>query len=518
MYHLFKQAWTLMELANITPELVKRLLNTWVKGEPPPEQDMAFSFLEAASSPIERFTALGKIMEAETLRHLEEYRTEHRQRNQNYHAMSVAERILADSLAQSLELQSWSALYYRFFHLQGESAHFVWKSARIDERRFQRRIRQGIAYLTRLLREREQASRHTAYMTGLRLQMNTPENRTLFGFAGRISEIARLIESPSGPAFISIEGLGGTGKTALAWATVDYLRSRSVSMPGGIVWLSARQEYLSEHGQIEPEKTSIHSMQDIFAQLMENMAGAQTVQVSFEQQREKLATLFARERCLIVIDNLETLDDVKALLPELARIAGEARFLLTSRVSLQGFVPVHIIRVGGLSEKDSKDLIFSELKRLNAARSLTDGEISAIYAVVGGIPLALKLVASQAARLPVEAVLNHLQEINVDEPEQRHELMFRYIYQNLWQTLEVPAKRLLLSMYNLSAEGTDFNGLRSRAVHIGLTDTQFLDALQQLQFHSLLEVHGSVPAYSLHRLTATFLRTDIVNMRWREEA
>ncbi len=140
---------------------------------------------------------------------------------------------------------------------------------------------------------------------------------------------------------------------------------------------------------------------------------------------------------------------------------------------------------------------------------LTAEVLAEIYRMVGGLPLALKLLAAQMCKLPVAQVLHGLQ----SSQRLASETLYRYIYQRTWSLLNDPARSLLLSMLDISPDGEDLEWLQMTN---DLTDRIFETALSQLIDHSLLEVNGPLdtPIYKLHRLTIVFLQTDILH-RWQ---
>jgi hypothetical protein len=212
----------------------------------------------------------------------------------------------------------------------------------------------------------------------------------------------------------------------------------------------------------------------------------------------------------VVIDNLETVSDVDALMPSLARIGRPTRFLLTSRQSMSHFPYVTRLAVPPLSMAHSRLLIESELRRRGRGTMPTLEEMEALYEIVGGMPLALKLVAAQMNRWPISVLLENMRHARLAAPES----LYTFIYRHTWQALHDNARNLLLSMMTVAPTGEDLDWLRL----IGAQPlNEFDDALSQLLAYSMLEVAGppDAPRYGLHRLTATFLQTEILT-DWSE--
>jgi hypothetical protein len=92
--------------------------------------------------------------------------------------------------------------------------------------------------------------------------------------------------------------------------------------------------------------------------------------------------------------------------------------------------------------------------------------------------------------------------------------LYRYLYWQTWQLLSDSARRLLLSFLPADPEGEDLAFIQ---VMIGQPEDTFFLTLQELDQFSLLEISGDAhaPRYRLHRLTVTFLQTDILSS-WSE--
>jgi len=132
--------------------------------------------------------------------------------------------------------------------------------------------------------------------------------------------------------------------------------------------------------------------------------------------------------------------------------------------------------------------------------------MESLYATLGGMPLALKLVAAQIGHWPLTTLLDGLRAAAAGPPQG----LYTYIYRRTWLALDDPARRLLLSLLTVSPDGDDLSWLRLVSL---LDDTDFDPALAALLSYSLLETAGSLaaPTYRLHRLTATFLQSEILS-------
>jgi hypothetical protein len=184
-------------------------------------------------------------------------------------------------------------------------------------------------------------------------------------------------------------------------------------------------------------------------------------------------------------------------------LTGATRFILTSRHSLAGLAYVQTLAVPELSLEDSGKLVLAELGRHFRQAQLTVADLESIYATVGGLPLALKLLAGEMRYFPLTTILK-----DFTQPHRASAARFyQYIYRRIWQQLTPPACILLVAMVDISPEGEDAEWLQGMS---GLTNGDFQEALSELIDHSLIEISGPAahPLYRLHRITASLLRTD----------
>lgn len=343
-----------------------------------------------------------------------------------------------------------------------------------------------------------------------RRSLPTPNYTRLFGVESLVTKIVALLSNPEGPRFVSIEGLGGIGKTALAQAVARRLAEQS-DLSDAPCWVSARHEWISPQGELKSADDPARSMEDVVNRLAEELGQTQLSGLPTSEKLARLQPVLSEHKHLIVVDNLETMADSQDLLPALQPLSGASRFLLTSRHTLRHYPYIHVIPVPRLSFSDSYALVQSELDRRGYAADLPQTTMESLYELIGGLPLALKLAAAQIGRRPVEQILSGLRQANRDKPQ----TLYTYIYRQTWRLLNDDARKLLLSMLNVSPDGENLAWIRLTSM---LPRPAFDAALDQLLDYSLLEVAQSLPTpvYRLHRLTVTFLQTEIL-LGWQDE-
>lgn len=339
------------------------------------------------------------------------------------------------------------------------------------------------------------------------LHLPAPDYAQLFGVQDEIARLTAQLRAPDGPRFLSLEGLGGVGKTALARAVAQTCAETGVL--ADVVWISARQEWLSETGELTSLTDPARSLEDIVTRLTLRLNAPAAAGLATAQKLAHLHPLAHSAPYLIVIDNLETLADVAALLPALYPLAGVTRFLLTSRRTLRHFPYVHVAPVTELSFASSCALVAHEWARRGQTAALPATFAADLYHTVGGLPLALKLATAQVGCLPLADIVTGLQQARQAAPDR----LYAYIYRRTWGMLSAAARQILVyGMLSLDPEGEDLEFIQAMSA---VPPEDFAPALRQLLEYALLELGQPLaqPRYRLHRLTTTFLQTDVLQ-RW----
>lgn len=501
-----------MNVDDITVSLLNATLRAWRQAEEPPAALLDLDFLRdttvwaaAPASPAERDIRLRARVTSLVVAELDRLRAA---ASQPPAAPAVTRVALLLALGRDFgggntALEEWSALYHRYLAPVSLSVAALAQAAHLDVRNFRHRVNNGARRLAEQLQQLEMDAHQGLRRARLGRHLPPAEYARLFGVAAPLRELTGRLRHADGPAVLSIEGLGGIGKTALAREVALVLAQSSDY--DGIAWVSARQTWLNDAGAIEATPDAANTLADVVGRLATQLGFAELAGLSAADKLDRLAPFLRTARHLIVIDNLESVSDLELLLPALLPLAQPTRFLLTSRQTLSHYPLVTRFPVPPLSPADSRALVESELARHGHPARLAAGDMAALHEVVGGMPLALKLVAAQMSLWPLPALLDNLRRARHRAPEG----LYRYIYRRAWQSLSDPARQLLLSLLPLAPDGEDVEWLRLMSF---LPPDEFGDALAQLRDTSLLEVAGepTSPRYRLHRLTATFLQTEIL--------
>ncbi len=350
-----------------------------------------------------------------------------------------------------------------------------------------------------------------------RIYENLP-NRDCTAFIGRQQEMARLLELLSfdhSAHLISIDGLGGVGKTTLvleaAYRCLKASRVRlgehSPNFLGGanhdkppptetdstvptfeaIIFTSAKQQYLTAFGLL-PRLKREHTLRDIFRAIAHTLDRSEITYMPPEEQLDLIRASLGRNRTLLIVDNLETIQDKQDVLSFVYDLPPKVKVVLTTREQAL-FVP---IRLESLPEADGLRLIRHEANEKGV--TLSSEEASALYQRTSGIPAAIVYTIGQlAAGYLLEDVLTKVTNATGD--------VARFCFESSVQPLRGQPSHQLLMTLALFPKSV----LREAIAQIALSVPDPIitaDGLAQLQQLSL--VRQQQGRYSLLPLTREY--------------
>jgi len=358
---------------------------------------------------------------------------------------------------------------------------------------------QALRQLAKTLKEMEEdAETHRAEAVNYRCRNLPPcPFQRLFGFEEALVQLEKWLTDPQGPQIISIEGLGGLGKTALAHAAV---REALSSGPwADLAWVSAvdRPFYLWEAPDTPPPLDPDRIIEQIAMQLD---LPEDVINLPSTERRSAVKATLSAKPYLVVLEDLEPEHRPKDFLPNLITPTGPTRFILTSRQRLPMFPGCANLFLHELTRDACFAIMRYEAQERKLQISVDDME--KVYALVGGNPMALKLIIGQAVSLPLHRVLENLLPATKGTPAGN---ILQQIYRHSWKLLLPSARQILFAMERFSPNGTSYEDLQTAT---DLSSKELDSALQQLVTHSLV-VYNPAPVdqYIIHRLTYLFLWT-----------
>jgi len=326
-------------------------------------------------------------------------------------------------------------------------------------------------------------------------------------FTGREVEVAELSQwmVQERCRLVTLLGMGGIGKSMLA----SFLGSRLAPHFEAVLWRSVRDAPFCED-----------LVADCITFFSETPPAA--FPTSLEQRISQLLARLQAHRCLLILDNLETLlasgdregdylpgyEGYGRLIQRLAETAHQSCVLLTTREKPREIEPVEgarspvrSLRLAGVDDQAAQVLLSD--KGLSGT-SLAWQRLVVNYA---GNPLALKIVAQAITDLFTGDIDRFLQE---------GELIFNGIRPVLRQQIGrlSPLESQLLTWLAVLREWTELPTL-AQVLHPRVLRAQLLEALEALGRRSLLE-RGRQASFSLQSVVMEYL-TDVLVEHLSEE-
>ena len=206
-------------------------------------------------------------------------------------------------------------------------------------------------------------------------------------FIGREIEFNKIINllrlgKESYVYLISIDGIGGIGKSSLALAAGYYFIDSDVKVFDAVIWTSAKEEWLSPAGPI-PKPTGVSkTLNEVlciiagalnFLSLLEDQNSDLWINIVYQQLKQKSV--------LLIIDNLETIED-DALISFLYELPPPTKAIITTR---QRIDMAYNIRLEELCKEDA----FRLIENLSTDIVIEYEQKNLLYKRTGGVPLAL---------------------------------------------------------------------------------------------------------------------------------
>ena len=223
--------------------------------------------------------------------------------------------------------------------------------------------------------------------TQSRLFQNLP--RQFYEFVGReeeILEVQKLLAPSSKHFLITIDGIAGIGKTALA-LEVGYRYLRDAADPArnlfeAIIWVSAKEVQL-EASRIVKKHPAARTVTDLFRMISLTLDREDIIRSDLETQFILVRAALTKRRTLLIIDNLETVSD-DLVLDFLRDLPAPTKALITTRSRIDGAVSR---RLSAMADCDARRILSEECAKHNVGLTATD--VDQLCKKTGRVPLAL---------------------------------------------------------------------------------------------------------------------------------
>ncbi|MBD0838593.1 BTAD domain-containing putative transcriptional regulator [Streptomyces sp. TRM68416] len=213
--------------------------------------------------------------------------------------------------------------------------------------------------------------------------------RDLPDFTGRATELALLDravddQDPGLPRTVTIDGMGGIGKTALA---VHFAHRRTAAYPDG-------QYYIDLHG-FSTTRAPLTAEEALGVLLRSDGAAPEAVPAGPAERSAVWRSRLAGRRALLVLDNVADAAQVTPLLPG----TGDTLTLITTRRKPTAPDGARALSLGALAPVDAERLF-----RRAAGDACANAPLSPTLALCGHHPLALRIAATRLRDRPAWTV------------------------------------------------------------------------------------------------------------------
>ncbi|MGN6773468.1 MAG: RNA-binding domain-containing protein [Rhizobiaceae bacterium] len=224
----------------------------------------------------------------------------------------------------------------------------------------------------------------------------------LIEFVGRSQQLASLrqwIGDVRSPIRL-ITGIGGLGKTALAYRFAEEVTETGAGEVEAVIWLTAKQQTFSAlRGKMVPTSrvdfSDIGSLFNAILRTLHYEFPVSDEEPSFAETSDRLVEALSIIPSLIVVDDLDTLlpdeqkETVAALNSLALRTVGRdlppSRVLMTSRID-QGLPPTAIVKIRGLEREDFQ-VHFTNLCTVFGISPFRGAEFEDVFEAAFGSPL-----------------------------------------------------------------------------------------------------------------------------------
>jgi hypothetical protein len=238
------------------------------------------------------------------------------------------------------------------------------------------------------------------------------DHEQLFGVDRILERLGRLIANDDGDWIISIFGDGGAGKTTLAYELV-----KRHAAPAGfarVAWASAKFSHLRALGHVEQSRLTAITWHDLLLDITRQLElGIELNPARIEDRlADALRALGATARCLVVIDNLETLADAEQAVDYLAgsSVLRPHKVIITTRKSTAKLSSlVREVPWRGLAAPPAREFA-QYLAADEPDFQLTARDLDQVVTTSMGIPLLVKMIVRLAVveARPIAEVVGQL--------------------------------------------------------------------------------------------------------------
>lgn len=343
----------------------------------------------------------------------------------------------------------------------------------------------------------------------------------LFGRDKETKTILEYLLKERGRGILSIDGIGGVGKTALAREiAIHALKTGEFE---SVVWESAKLQEMGTTGRISTIEKTVdleYLLEQIAIQI--NHLEINAIR-GLDEKTEFIKDKLQKKSYLIVIDNLETIENYAKLVDHIQGLFSVSKALITTRNIIGASNNVKAFPIHGLACEDSIGFFRTYAEQCgfraeDEVAGMSDDRIAEIHELVGGLPLAIELIVGQLGiGKTLNSVVSGLQSNNykiLDKVQADDEDIFRefylHLFQSSWSQLNDYDQKVLFSFTGFDSvkSGVESKRLFEIAKELDVNANEFdISIARLIQFSLIKKERGNTDAiYYLHPLTNQFIQ------------
>ncbi|GBD47036.1 hypothetical protein METY_0249 [Methylopila sp. Yamaguchi] len=224
----------------------------------------------------------------------------------------------------------------------------------------------------------------------------------LVEFVGRTDVLASLrswLSDPRSPVRL-VTGIGGLGKTSVAYRLAEEVVASGGGEIEWVIWLTAKQRtYSALRGHlIQASRVDFGNLEELYEAILQTLSHQISPDIdepSLDELADRVVDAFQNYTCLLIIDDIDSLapDEQKEMVAALnglaLRTVGRdipcSRILMTSRID-QGMPPTAVVKIAGL-EYESFSRFVSNICEVFEIAGISGKNMEDLYVATSGSPL-----------------------------------------------------------------------------------------------------------------------------------
>ena len=320
-------------------------------------------------------------------------------------------------------------------------------------------------------------------------------------FIGRTETIKKVIKALQNRRMflISISGIGGVGKSAVALKTARNLIEEGSKLFSYIIWVSAKKTYLTLEG-IRSESQIFSNLIQLLDVILKMTGFNEYLSYTMPVKKQSVLQILSLDKFLLIIDNFETVSNPSEFLgffEEIGDKCPETKILMTTRHQLGSSEKIIDLREFQFPEyKEFIDYLFNEKFKIETKPRAED--IRVLFERTGGLPLATEFFVGQiTGQNSLQKIIRRLKQHEISKDS-----LIEFSFNESFKLLSEDEKKVLFSISLL-----DSPNLNNISFLTGLDEFDVEECIEKLMKLSFININYELEntVYSILPLTKTFL-------------